>query len=370
MRWWWKNSAADGAVGDAALVLDVPFNAAAEMMKVLVTGASGFLGSALVRALAARGDAVTVLVRQTSNCSAFAGCPVALVTGDVQDRDSLARATRGNDTVFHCAGRVADWGPRSEFYRVNVEGTRNLLDASCSAGIQHFIHVSSLVVLGVPRTMPVTETTPYATRYFHPYVETKILAEQLVLDCHARYRLPATIVRPGIIWGPGDTTIFPRIEQLARKGLMVILGRGDNILCLSYIGNLVAGLLRAAAIEQPDGQIYSIADEEHITSRAFFTALTAALDLPPPRLTVPFSALDAVARLCEVWARLVRSSQAPLLTRLGLYLWGTHYIADITKARQKLGYRQQVSFKEGLQNLGAWYRQQYKPAASRDVKEL
>jgi len=339
-------------------------------MKVLVTGASGFLGSALVRALAARGEAVTVLVRRTSSCAAFAGCPVKRVTGDIQDRDALARAAQGNDIVFHCAGRVADWGQREEFLRVNVEGTRNILDASRSAGVQHFIHVSSLVVLGVPRTNPVTETTPYATRYFHPYVETKVLAEQLVLDYHARHLMPATIIRPGIIWGPGDTTIFPRLEQLARKGLMVTIGRGNNVLCLSYIGNLVAALLRVS-VESPDGQIYSIADEERITSREFFNELTAVLGLPRPRVAVPFSALYAAACLCEAWARLVRSSRTPLVTRLGLYLWGTHYIADITKAKLQLGYRQQVSFKEGMQNLAAWYRQQHTTINSaQGVREL
>lgn len=339
-------------------------------MNVLVTGASGFLGSSLVRALAARGDAVTVLVRQTSNCSAFAGCPVARITGDVQDRDSLARSMQGNELVFHCAGRVADWGPREEFLRVNVEGTRNLLDASRSAGVRHFIHISSLVVLGVPHSTPVKETAPYAARAFHPYVETKILAEKLVLDCYNRYRLPITIIRPGIIWGPGDTTIFPRLELLARKKLLAFIGRGNNVLCLSYIENLVAALLQAAAVEQPDGQIYSIADTEQITSRTFFTALASALELPPPTRAIPFSLLYAAAVLCELWTRLARPAQAPLLTRLGLYLWGTHYIADTSRARQKLGYRQQVSFREGIQNLASWYRQHLKTSAPDGVKEL
>jgi nucleoside-diphosphate-sugar epimerase len=327
-------------------------------MKALVTGASGFLGSALVRALAARGAAVTVLVRATSTRAAFAGCPVAVVTGDMADRAALARAAQGADTVFHCAGRVADWGPREDFLRVNVEGTRNILEASRGAGVRHFLHISSLVVVGVPDTNPVTETTPYTTSYFHPYVETKVLAERLVLDCYTRYRLPVTIIRPGIIWGPGDTTIFPRLEQLARKGLMVTIGRGNNVLCLSYIENLVAALLRAAE-KPPAGEIYSVADEQRITSGEFFSELAAVLGLPRPRMAVPFSALFAAACLCETWARLMRSAQAPLMTRLGLYLWGTHYIADITKVQQKLGYRQPVSFKEGMRRLAVWYREQY-----------
>jgi len=339
-------------------------------MKALVTGASGFLGSALVRALAERGDAVTVLVRPTSRCAAFAGYPVARITGDVLDRDCLLRAARGNDMVFHCAGRVADWGPRQEFYRVNVEGTRNLLAASRGAGIQHVIHISSLVVLGVPRSMPVNETAPYAARALHPYIETKILAEKRVLDYYNKHRLPITIIRPGIIWGPGDTTILPRLEQLARKKLLAFIGRGNNVLCLSYIGNLVTALLQAAAVAQPDGQVYSIADSEQITSRAFFTALASALELPLPARAVPFSILYAAAVLCELWARMVRPAQAPLLTRLGLYLWGTHYIADTAKAQQKLGYRPQVPFSEGMQNLASWYRQHHKIAAPGSTGEL
>jgi len=216
----------------------------------------------------------------------------------------------------------------------------------------------------------VTETAPYAARPFHPYVATKILAEQLVLDCYNTYRLPITIIRPGIIWGPGDTTIFPRLEHMARKKLLAVIGRGTNVLCLSYIGNLVAALLQAAAVEQPDGQIYSIADAEQITSRAFFTALALALELPPPKLAFPFSALYAAAVLCELWARLARPAQAPLLTRLGLYLWGTHYIADTSRTRQKLGYVPQVSFTEGMQNLASWYRQRAAAAAPGGMKEL
>jgi nucleoside-diphosphate-sugar epimerase len=356
-RWWWKNFAADGSARSDAREAGFLFHAAATMTRVLVTGANGFLGSALVRALAARGDAVTALVRETSNCAALDGCPVARVTGDVQDKNSLARAIRGHDIVFHCAGRVADWGPRQEFFRVNVEGTGNLLEASRSAGIRHFVHISSLVVLGVPRSMPVNETAPYAARAFNPYIETKILAEKLVLEYYTKYRLPITIIRPGIIWGPGDTTIFPRLEQLARKRLLAIIGKGTNVLCLSYIGNLVAAMLQAAAVEQPDGQIYSIADEEQITSRTFFVALAEALGLPPPTRAVPFFALYAAAVLCELWARLARPAQAPLLTRLGLYLWGTHYIADTTRARQKLGFVPKVSFAAGMHNLASWYRQ-------------
>lgn len=152
---------------------------------------------------------------------------------------------------------------------------------------------------------------------------------------------------------------------------MVTIGRGNNVLCLSYIGNLVAALLKASAVERPDCQIYSIADEERITSREFFSEFTASLGLPPPGLAIPFFALYAAAGVCEAWARLVRSSRAPILTRLGLYLWGTHYIADITKAALQLGYRPQVSFKEGMQNLAAWYRQQNTTSnAARGVREL
>ena len=132
----------------------------------------------------------------------------------------------------------------------------------------------------------------------------------------------------------------------------------------------MAALLQAAAVEQPDGQIYSIADEEQITSRTFFVALAEALDVPPPAIAVPFFVLYAAAVLCELWVRLALPAQAPLLTRLGLYLWGTHYIADTSRARQKLGYVQKVSFTAGMQNLASWYRQHAAAAVPGGMKEL
>jgi nucleoside-diphosphate-sugar epimerase len=324
-------------------------------MKVLVTGATGFLGSALARALAERGDEVSVLVRSTSNCAPLRGIPVQTITGDVQDRASLDRAVSGNDVVMHCAGKVEDWGKRQQFFQINVEGTRNLLEASCAAGIKHFIHTSSLTVLGIPRGTPIDETTPYTKDYFEPYTETKIISEQLVLDFHHKHRLPVTIIRPGVIWGPGDTTILPRLERFAKKGLIFNIGRGDNILCLSYISNLVDGFLLAADSGRGEGQIYHVIDDEKITSRTFFAELSATVGVKKPAASLPFSLMYGIAYCFEAIGKLLKFSEPPLLTRLGLCLWGCDCNYDITRTRQQLGYKPRVSFNEGVKRVSQWY---------------
>ena len=159
-------------------------------MKALVTGASGFLGKHLIQKLVARGDEVSALVWPTRTRSVLQNLPVILIDGDVQDTAAIKRATQGQDVVFHCAGKVADWGPRSEFYQVNVEGTRNLLEANRAAGVKHFIHISSLAVLGIPDTTSVNETMPYTTKCLNPYMETKLASEKMVLDYHKKNKLP------------------------------------------------------------------------------------------------------------------------------------------------------------------------------------
>ena len=180
---------------------------------------------------------MTALVWPAGTGQELRDVPVKLVEGNICNKDSVREAVQGQDIVFHCAGKVDDWGPRDDYYKVNVEGTRNMLEASRAAGVRHFIYVSSLVVLGAPETNPIDETHPYTGNLFNPYLETKLLSEQLVREFYAMHKLPVTIIRPGILWGPGDTTIFPRMAQLAKCGLMFTLGRGDNILCLTYVSN-------------------------------------------------------------------------------------------------------------------------------------
>lgn len=152
------------------------------------------------------------------------------------------------------------------------------------------------------------------------------------------------------------TSLFPRLERLASKGLMIFkIGSGDNVLCLSYVPNLVDALLLAADVKKPDGQIYHIADEEKITSGAYFAALTQAIGAKKPAVPIPFSVLYIVAFLFELGATLLRLSQPPLLTRYGLYLWNCTFIVDMSKAKKQLGYQQRVFFKEGMNQLAEWY---------------
>jgi nucleoside-diphosphate-sugar epimerase len=334
-------------------------------MNVLVTGATGFLGRHLVKALCQKGYKVRALVRSTSNLAGLTGLDIETVAGDVTDRGSLIKAADGRDLVFHCAGRVVEWGKREDFYRVNVEGTKNILEACLASGVKRFVHASSVTVLGVSRDRsPMDENTPYTDRSFELYTETKILSEKLVLEYHNKKGLPITIVRPGLVWGPGDTTIFPRIEKLAAKGALLNIGKGDNLLCLAYISNVVQALILAAESPKAVGRIYNITDDEKKTSRTFLAGLAKAMDLKPPTYAIPFRLLFAGACVLEAAAKLMGLSEPPLITRYGLCILGCDFNHDISKAKRELGYKPQVSYAEGMQNVTQWYKDRQKGTGS------
>jgi 2-alkyl-3-oxoalkanoate reductase len=326
------------------------------MTKACLTGATGFLGRSLAAALVQRGYRVRALVRATSNCAELPRRDFETVTGDLDDGASLQRAVAGQDIVFHSAAMVAQWGSRDLFYRINVDGTRRLLDACLAAGVRRFVHVSSVTVLGIPRgTGPIDETAPYTDRFFEHYTETKIASEKLVREYCAARDLPAVIVRPGLIWGAGDTTILPHIEKLARAGILVYIGSGNNTLCLAHVDNVVDALVRAAETARAAGQTYIITDQEPVTSRQFFTELARALQVSPPAWSVPFSLLYALARLCELATKFLPGNREPLLTRYGLCLLGSDCHYSIAKARRELGYDPPISFTAGMAELARWY---------------
>jgi len=329
-----------------------PTNTLVTGISALVSGASGFLGGHLLAKLREKGFRVRALARQTSDIAGLARSGVDISEGDVADRQSLRRAMAGQQLVFHTAGKVSDWGSRQEFWQANVEGTANVITACREAGVKRLIHVSSLTVLGLPRSgARVDEKTPIADSIRDFYTISKIAGERLVREAHDSGGLETVVIRPGVIWGPGDTAILPRLAALLRRGQLVFIGRGANNLGLSHVENLSHGLILAALTPSAAGQIYHLTDGEEITARAAFCALAVALGVPPPRFALPFPVVYFLAAFLEWTARLQNAATPPPLTRYGVRLVACNSRYDISKAQNELGYRPLLTFRQGIATL-------------------
>jgi nucleoside-diphosphate-sugar epimerase len=336
-------------------------------MKSLVTGASGFIGGHLTRALVIAGDEVRILVRPTSDTRHLADLSVEICTGDLTDPASLRRAVAGAERVFHCAAIVSDWGDPARFDAVNVEGTRRLLEAALDANVRKFLHVSSTEVYGYP-DYPATEQAPYRYRRW-PYCETKIEAEKQAW-AFAERGLPLTVVRPATVYGPRSATLVEMV-QLLQTGQMMLIGGGRKNAGLVYVDNLCDALLLAGEPERGLGRAYNLTDGLDVTWGQFINALAAALGKGPVRRSIPHTPAYAAAWLLESWACLTcpggqrqgsaapwarrrRQSERPLLTRMAVEFTGTDQSFPADRARQELGWSPRVGFDQGMQNVRKW----------------
>ncbi len=318
----------------------------------LVSGATGFLGNFLLARLREKGFPVRALVRRSSDTTALRRSGIELSEGDVSDLPALRRAMEGRQLVFHTAGKVSDWGSRQEFWQANVEGTANVIRACRDAGVQRLIHVSSLTVLGLPRSgKRVDEKTPPAGSVRDFYTISKLAGEKLVRAAHGRGGLETVVIRPGVIWGPGDTTILPRLIALLRRGHLVFIGRGNNHLGLSHVENLSQGLILAALTPAAAGQLYHMTDGEEITARSAFYALARTLGVDPPRFSLPFSVVYLLAAWLELLARSRHALTPPGLSRYGVRLVACDSRYDISKAQNELGYTPLLTFSQGIAAL-------------------
>jgi nucleoside-diphosphate-sugar epimerase len=331
-----------------------PANALITGISALVSGATGFLGGYLFARLRAQGLQVRALARPTSETSGLVRSGADISEGDILDRPSLQRAMANQQLVFHTAGRVSDQGSRREFWRANVDGTANVIAACREAGVKRLIHLSSLTVLGLPRSgAQVDERTPPAAALGDPYSASKLAGEKLVREAHGRSGLETVVIRPGVIWGPGDTTIVPRLIVLLRRRRLVFIGRGGNHLGLSHVENLSQGLILAATTPLAAGQLYHLTDGEEVTAHDAFCALAEALGVLPPRFSLPFPIVYFLAVLAEGSAWLRPAAAPPALSRYGVRLVACDGRYDIDKARRELGYRPAVTFRQGMASLAA-----------------
>jgi nucleoside-diphosphate-sugar epimerase len=321
-------------------------------MKALVTGAGGFTGSHLVEHLARSGHQVRALVRPGTDPTPPAGVPVEYIEADLGDGTPLDAATRGADVVVHAAAVYRREGiPRELFRRVNVEGTRRLLEAAKRAGVRRFIHVSTVGVQGNITDPPATESAPYAPG--DHYQASKRDAEILALDFFRSEGLPGTVVRPTGIYGPGDLRFLKLFRAIAR-GTFVMLGRGHTLYQLCYVDDLVRGIVLAAERDAAVGEVFTIGGAEYLPIRELVARIAQTLGRPVPRLRMPVAPVRAAAFLCEAACRPL--GVEPPIYRRRVDFFTKHRAFDISKARRLLGYEPRVPLDDGLRRTADWYR--------------
>ena len=320
-------------------------------MRVLVTGATGFLGAPLVRRLLAEGARVRVLARSATKAEPLRAQGADLAVGEITDRDAVRAALDDVAVVYHLAGRLFMPGvPAADYYTTHVEGTRTLLSA-CRARprLERVVHCSTTGVLGATGDYAVDEAAPYGPT--NAYEETKAEAEVLV-RASAR-SLPAVIVRPGLVYGPGDLHLLGFFRAIQRRQFRPI-GRRSVWLHPIYIDDMTEALLRCGQHPRAVGECFHIAGSEPVTIARLAATIAMAVGVAPPRGTIPLAVARAVAAVGDVLPARLRSA-APL-TRNRLDFLTHSRVYNVAKARQVLDFAATTDLPTGIAHSVAWYR--------------
>jgi nucleoside-diphosphate-sugar epimerase len=315
-----------------------------------VTGGSGFIGGVLIRRLVRDGWTVRALARSEPSAAKVRDAGAEPVMGDLFDVGAMHAGATGCEYAFHAAATTTEWGPREEYVRGNVDGTRIALEACRAAGVRRFVHVGTEAALlaGKP-LVNVDETAPLRPDSKAHYPATKAIAEQSVLDANAD-GFETVIVRPRLVWGPDDETILPITKKMVEEGRFAWIGGGRHLTSTTHQDNAIEGLVLAAERGRP-GNAYFVTDGDPVVFRDFFTALLATAGVEAPKRNMPAALAKPLAAASEgLWRRL-RMGGTPPITRIQVWLSALECTIDISKARRELGYEPVKTVEEGLAEL-------------------
>lgn len=320
---------------------------------ILVTGATGFLGHNLIPLLIERKHAVRVLARPTSNLDLLRAQGVEIAMGDVRDAASVEAAMAGCRAVIHGAAKFRFWGHERDFVEINVHGTQNVVEAACRVGVERFIHISTIAVIGKPQPgVTITEETP--TRPQDAYQRSKLAGERLVMQAYHARRLPALVLRPGAFYGPWGRYAFNRLFfEDPLKGLPIQVHRGRHVNFPIFVPDLCR-VIEAALTQGRPGEIYNVSGPS-MTHQEINEIISRLAGLPPRRINAPGWGMLALAGAWTFIARFTgREPYYPL--NLAPYVF-CDWIVSSDKARRELGF-ESTPFEEGARQTLEWYWEQ------------
>ncbi|MCP4148304.1 MAG: NAD-dependent epimerase/dehydratase family protein [bacterium] len=327
------------------------------MKNVFVTGASGFTGSYLCKALLDKGYAVKALVRKNSSKEPLKRLgienSIEFIEGDLASPDAIKGKLETIDTLYHIAALYRQEGvSKSMFHKVNVEGTRFLLDEAIAAGVKRFVHCSTVGVQGEIANPPASEEAPYNPG--DHYQTSKLDGEKLALSYFNDKKIDGVVVRPVGIYGPGDTR-FLKLFRHIYKGNFKMIGAGKALYHLTFVEDLADGIILAGESPAASGQIYTLGGNEFLPLTDLVNLLAGILEKPVSKMHIPFLPVYVAAFMCEMLCR--PFGIEPPLFRRRLDFFTKDRAFDITKAKSQLNYSPKIPLKDGLTRTAKWYKE-------------
>lgn len=328
-----------------------------DQLEVLVTGGAGFLGKALLSALLAKGHRVRSFSR--GHYPEIEAMGARALRGDLGDPAAVSQAVKGCDVVFHVAAKADAWGRPQDFERTNVQGTQNVIDACLEHQVRALVHTSSPSVVPENQDLEgVDESLGRATEFCADYPRTKAKAEELVESACRNQGLLAVILRPHLIYGPGDPQLLPRLLSRYHSGRLRRVGDGRNKVDVTHIDDAVAAQLCALRVlldEQQgaaiNGRAYFISSGEPIALWEMVDKMLATQGAGPVKGSIPAGLAEGIGGLLEVWARWRGSSREPAMTRWVARKMAHSQWFDLSAAQRDLHFVPSVSNQAGLESL-------------------
>ncbi|MBT8768805.1 NAD-dependent epimerase/dehydratase family protein [Metapseudomonas boanensis] len=325
-------------------------------MKILVTGASGFIGGRFARFALEQGLSVRVNGRRAEATEHLVRRGAEFMQGDLSDPELVQRLCMDVEAVVHCAGAVGVWGRYPQFYQANVQVTENVVEACLKQRVRRLLHLSSPSIYFDGKSHVGLKEEQVPKRFSDHYGATKYLAEQKVFAAE-EFGLEVMAFRPRFVTGAGDTSIFPRLIAMQRKGRLSIIGNGLNKVDFTSVQNLndvlLSGLLAAAPAL---GKAYNISNGKPVPLWDVVNYVLRQLGVPPVTRHLPFGVAYSAALLNETVCKLLPGRPEPSLFRLGVAVMARDFSLDISRARQHLGYDPQVSIWTALDEFCGWWK--------------